>query len=51
MGPRIFPVEKVIDNEYSKFTMPSVEFVEPVLCGKIHDMALISHRLTSMIKT
>ena len=46
MGLRIVSVAKVLDNEYSKFTITSVEFVEPLLCGKINYIVSLSHRLT-----
>ena len=42
---------KLIDNEYSRFTMPVVEFFEPGLCGTIYDIESLSQRLISTINT
>ena len=42
---------KLIDNEYSRFTMPVVEFFESGLCGTIYDIESPSQRLISTINT
>ena len=51
MSPRMVSAEKVIDNEHSRFTMPAVTFVDPGLCGTIHDVVSLSQRLKSTINT
>lgn len=49
MGPRMVSVAKGIDNECSKFTIPTLEFFDAGLCGTIYELVSLSQRMISTI--